>query len=345
MRLLHQIPAIARFALPRLVQAALTMVVAVSLVFIAMRTLPGNPLLARFGQHADAAQMQQLRQQYGWDKPIHVQLGEFFWKLITTGDLGESVARSNQKVSQELRQRIPATIELTLAALCLAVPLGIAAGLAAAVFRNRLPDRLCTIGSLVGVSIPVFFLGIWLRWAIPWLPVARRLPEFAFIDFEPLTGIYLLDTLLRLRFDLFPLVLQHLLLPAAVLSTIPTAIVARITRSSMLEVLSSDFIRTARAKGSSLLRVVLRHALPAAAVPITNIAGLQIGLLLSGAVLTETVFDWPGMGLYIKTAVVDDRDYAAAQAAAIVIAGVFVSLNLLLDLVYLWLDPRIRTAK
>jgi ABC-type dipeptide/oligopeptide/nickel transport system permease component len=344
-RHLNQLSAIARFALPRLVQAAVTMIVAVSLVFIAMRTLPGNPLLARFGQHADPAQMEQLRRQYGWDQPLHVQLGEFLWKLVTTGDLGESVARSNQQVSQELRQRIPATIELTLAALAVAVPLGISAGVAAAVFRNRLPDRLCTIGSLVGVSIPVFFLGIWLRSAITWLPVARRLPEFAFIDFEPLTGMYLLDALLRLRLDLFFLAGQHVLLPAAVLSTIPTAIIARITRSSMLEVLSSDFIRTARAKGSSLLRVVLRHALPAAAVPVTNIAGLQIGLLLSGAVLTETVFDWPGMGLYIKTAVVDDRDYAAAQAAAIVIAGVFVGLNLILDLVYLWLDPRIRTAK
>lgn len=344
MRLVRQLPGIAGFLLPRLVQAAITLVVAVTLVFIAMRTLPGNPLLSRFGQHADPEQMEQLRQQYGWDEPIHVQLGDFFWKLVTTGDLGESVARSNQKVSDELRRRIPATIELTLAALLIAVPLGIAAGSAAAVFRNRLPDRLCTIGSLIGVSIPVFFLGIWLRAALPWAPVSGRLPSHV-IDFEPLTGLYLVDTLVSLRFDLFALALAHLLLPAAVLSTIPTAIIARITRSSMLEVFSSDFIRTARAKGSSLWRVVLRHALPAAAVPITNIAGLQVGLLLSGAVLTETVFDWPGMGLYIKTAVVDDRDYAAAQAAAIVIAVVFVSLNLLLDVVYLWLDPRIRTAK
>ena len=344
MRYLPHFLAVAGFLVPRLAQAVITMIVAVSLVFIAMRTLPGNPLLSRFGQHTDVAQMEQLRAQYGWDKPIYVQLGEFFWKLVTTGDLGESVARSNQKVSDELKRRIPATIELTLAALCIAVPMGIAAGTLAAVFRNRFPDRLCTIGSLIGVSIPVFFLGIWLRAVIPWAPVAGRLPSHV-IDFEPLTGLYLIDTLLRLRFDLFPLAIQHLLLPAIVLSTIPTAIIARITRSSMLEVFSSDFIRTARAKGSGLLRVVLRHAMPAAAVPIANIAGLQIGLLLSGAVLTETVFDWPGMGLYIKTAVVDDRDYAAAQAAAIVIAAVFVSLNLLLDLVYLWLDPRIRSVK
>jgi ABC-type dipeptide/oligopeptide/nickel transport system permease component len=344
MRFVRQFPAIARFVFPRLVQAGLTMVVAASLVFIAMRVIPGNPLLSRFGQHVDAQEMAKLREKYGWNRPIHVQLRDFLGQLVS-GNLGESVARPGQKVSDELLRCIPATIELTLVALLISLPLGIAAGVVAAVFRNRLPDRLCTFGALVGVSIPIFFLGIWLRAAIPWLPVARRLPEYAFLTFEPLTGIYLLDTLLRFRFDLFPVVIQHLLLPAAVLSTIPTAIIARITRSSMLEVLSSDFIRTARAKGSGLLRIVLRHALPAAAVPITNIAALQVGLLLSGAVLTETVFDWPGLGLYIKTAVVDDRDYAPAQAAAIVIAGVFVSLNLILDFVYLWLDPRIRTAK
>ena len=136
--------------------------------------------------------------------------------------------------------------------------------------------------------------------------------------------------------------MQHLLLPAVVLSTVPMAVIARITRSSMLEVLSADFIRTARAKGASLWRVVLRHALPGAAVPVTNIAGLQIGLLLSGAVLTETVFDWPGLGQYLADAVVRDKDYVAVQAAAIVIAAMFVSLNLILDVVYVWLDPRIR---
>lgn len=332
------------FLLRRVGLALVTIVVAVSLVFVAMRALPGNPLLARFGQHPDAAQMEQLRKEYGWDRPVIVQLGEFFWKLATTGDLGNSIARSNVSVNQELRWRIPATVELTLAAALLAIPLGIAAGTAAAVWKNRLPDRLCTIGSLIGVSIPVFFLGIWLRWALPGMPTSGRLPPTVF-DFEPLTGLLLLDTLLRGRGELFLLALSHLCLPAVVLSTIPTAIIARITRSSMLEILSADFIRTARAKGGGLLRTVLRHALPNAAVPITNIAGLQVGLLLSGAVLTETVFDWPGLGEYLKAAIVDNKDYVAAQAGAIVIAAIFVSINLVLDLVYAWLDPRIRTVK
>jgi peptide/nickel transport system permease protein len=162
------------------------------------------------------------------------------------------------------------------------------------------------------------------------------------LDFEPLTGFYLFDTLARGRPDLFSLAIQHLLLPSVVLSTVPMAVIARITRSSMLEVLGADFIRTARAKGAGLWRVVLRHALPGAAVPVINIAGLQVGLLLSGAVLTETVFDWPGLGQYLADAVVRDKDYVAVQAASIVIAVMFVSLNLVLDIVYVWLDPRIR---
>lgn len=325
----------------RALHAAVTLVVAVALVFIAMRTLPGNPLLARFGQHPDARQMEQLRREYGWDRPVLVQLGEFFWQVATTGDLGRSLARTNVSVSRELRQRIPATVELTAAALLLAVPLGIAAGIAAAVWRGRWPDRLSMAASLLGVSIPVFFLAIVLRSVLTGLPTSQRLPPWV-LDFEPLTGLYLVDTLLRGRLDLLGLALQHLLLPAVVLSTVPMAVIARITRSSMLEVLSADFIRTARAKGASLWRVVLRHALPSAAVPVTNIAGLQVGLLLSGAVLTETVFDWPGLGQYLASAVVADKDYVAVQAASIVIAAMFVTLNLVLDVVYFWLDPRIR---
>lgn len=331
-----------QYLIRRILHAVATIVVAVSLIFIAMRALPGNPLLARFGQHPDARQIEELRKEYGWDKPVLVQLGDFFWQLATTGDLGRSVARSNVSVSRELRQRIPATIELTAAALLLAIPLGIAAGTTAAVWRNRWPDRLSMALSLIGVSVPVFFLGIVLRSVLTGMPTSQRLPAYV-LDFEPVTGLYLLDTLVRGRPELFVRAAEHLLLPAIVLSTIPMAVIARITRSSVLEILSADFVRTARAKGASLWRVVLRHALPAAAVPVTNIAGLQVGLLLSGAVLTETVFDWPGLGQYLADAVVRDKDYVAVQAASIVIAIMFVSLNLILDLVYLWLDPRLRT--
>jgi peptide/nickel transport system permease protein len=329
------------YLLRRLGHALATIFVAVTLVFLAMRALPGNPLLARFGQHPDQKQLEWLEKQYGWDRPVYEQLGMFYWRIVTAGDFGESIARPTKSVASELREKVPATIELTLAALVIAIPLGMAAGTAAAVWKNRWPDRLCTFGSLLGVSVPVFFLAIGLRALLPWFPVSGRLPSTE-AAFEPLTGLYTLDSLLRGRLDLLPAVLHHLALPAAALSTIPMAIIARITRGSMLEVLSADYIRTARAKGSGLLRVVLRHALPNAAVPITNIVGLQVGLLLSGAVLTETVFDWPGLGLYVKNAVVGDTDYPAVQGAAIVIATMFVSINFLVDLLFVWLDPRIR---
>ncbi|MDX1946114.1 MAG: ABC transporter permease [Pirellulaceae bacterium] len=331
------------YLLRRTLHAVITIVVAVSLIFVAMRLLPGNPLLARFGQHPDAVQMAELQKEYGWDQPLPTQLVKFFWQVLTTGDLGRSIARTNVKVSDELARRIPATVELTTAALLLAIPLGVAAGCAAAVWRGRWPDRLSMAASLLGVSIPVFFLAICLREVFTFLPTSQRLPANNF-EFVPLTGLYLVDTLLRGRLDWFASAVLHLALPALVLATVPMAVIARITRSSMLEVLSADFIRTARAKGAGLWRVVLRHALPGAAVPITNIAGLQVGLLLSGAVLTETVFDWPGIGQYLVAAILRDKDYIAVQAVAIVIAAMFVTLNLLLDLTYVWLDPRIRVA-
>ena len=329
------------YLLRRLGHALATIFVAVTLVFLAMRALPGNPILARFGQHPDENQIKWLEKQLGWDQPLYVQLGTFYWRLFTQGDMGESIARRNS-VSGELLRCVPATIELTLAALFIAIPCGMAAGTAAAVWKNRWPDRLCTFGSLLGVSVPVFFLAIGLRAFLPWFPVSGRLAAMDQRMFDEITGFYLLDTLLRGEPRLFLSALHHLALPAAALSTIPMAIIARITRGSMLEVLSADYIRTARAKGSNLLRVVLRHALPNAAVPITNIVGLQVGLLLSGAVLTETVFDWPGLGLYVKNAVVGDTDYPAVQGAAIVIATMFVSINFLVDLLFVWLDPRIR---
>jgi peptide/nickel transport system permease protein len=323
-----------------------TIFVAVTLVFLAIRVVPGNPLLARFGQHPDPQQIEALRREYGHDQPLVVQLGRFYWQVLTQGDLGRSIARSNASVSAELAEKIPATIELTLAAVLLAIPLGVAAGVAAAVWRNRWPDRLSMFAALAGVSVPVFFLGIVLRSLLTMLPTSQRLPLHVLGDprFEPITGLNLVDTLLYGRLDWFGYACLHLLLPAVVLSTVPMAIIARITRSSMLEALGHDFIRTARAKGASLWRVVLRHALPSAAVPVTNIAGLQVGLLLSGAVLTETIFDWPGLGQYIADAVVRDKDYVAVQGAAIVIATLFVALNLALDIVYVWLDPRIRLA-
>jgi peptide/nickel transport system permease protein len=330
-----------RYLLWRIAYAVLTWLVAVVLIFLAMRVLPGNPLLARFGQHPDAEQLAQLYEKNGWNRPVVYQLGSFLWQLGTTGDLGESIARGGTSVSRELRERLPATVELALAALLVAIPLGVFAGVLAAAYRGRWPDHLCTTYSLLGVSVPIFFLGVVLRELLPFFPTSQRLPPTEF-SFEPLTGLYLFDAPWQGRFDLLPTVLRHLFLPAITLSTIPAAAIAKITRNAMLETLPADYIRTAQAKGAGWLRIVSRHALANAAVPIVNISGLQIGMLLTGAVLTETVFSWPGLGKYISDAVVNDRDYAVVQAGAIVIAALFAILNLLLDVAYLFLDPRIR---
>lgn len=327
------------FVLRRLGHAALTMLVALVLIFLCVRVLPGDPLVAQFGQHIDPAQMERLRQERGLDRPLWRQFVDYVGGIATRGDFGRSIVRHNEQVGRELARRFPATMELALAAMLLAVPLGILAGVTAAVWHNRWPDYLCMLGALLGVSIPVFFLGILLKSYFTNLPTGYRLPIG--VVWQPITGLVCVDTLLRGRFDLFFAGLKHLLLPALALSSIPTATIARITRGSMLEALQADYVRTAKAKGSALLRIVWRHAFPNAAVPVASIAGFQTGVLLSGAVLTETVFDWPGLGKWLVEAV-QNHDYSIVQAGAFCIAGMFVLCNLTLDLLYVWLDPRIR---
>lgn len=324
--------------LRRLAISVPTALVAVVVVFVAIRLVPNNPALAAFGQHAVPDKVVAEMKRRGWDRPILVQLGQFAKQVITTGDLGESFFYT-ETVTAGLKRTFPATVELTLAASLIAVPCGVLLGIAAAVWRNRWPDILCTAGSLLGVSVPVFFLGILLRYWFTGLPTGRRLPLG--LGFDSSTGFVLIESLLRGRFDVFAAGIRHLILPAVALSTIPLAIIARITRSAMLDVLSSDYVRTARAKGSAGWRVVLRHALPNASIPVVNIAGLQIGQLLTGAVLTETVFDWPGLGKFLVDAVLKS-DYAVVQGATLLIAAVFVTTNMVIDLLYVLLDPRLR---
>ena len=323
----------------RVFQAGLAMLAAVVLVFVAVRMLPGNPVVARFGERAIPEQIAQEMARHGWDQPIHRQLAQFARDITGRGDLGESFMRPGVSVTQELRQKLPATLELALAALLIAIPLGIAAGVAAAVWRGQFPDYLCMTGALLGVSVPVFFLGICLLTLFTEMPTRSRLP-IGYGTWST-SGFVLPETLLRGRFDLFLAALRHLCLPAIALSTIPMAVIARMTRSSMLEVLSADYVRTARAKGNSRWRVVLCHAFPNAALPVANIAGYQVAVLLTGAVLTETVFGWPGLGKLLVDAV-RDTDYAVVQGGALVVAGLFVTTNLALDLFFFWLDPRIR---
>jgi len=322
----------------RLLLAAATMFSATLAIFIAVRALPANPVLARFGQHAVPEKIEEEMASQGWNEPILMQFGSFLVQL-SRGDLGESFATPAENVADRLSQALPATIELTLAAMFIALPLGIGSGVLAALWRNRWPDWLSMGAALLGVSVPVFFLAICLILLFPTMPTGSRFPAFSTHQFY--TEFYFFESLLTADWGSLKLALRHLILPAVALSTIPTAVISRITRNSMLEVLSTDYLRTARAKGAGRWRVVWRHAFPNASLSVLNIAGFQLGLLLTGAVLTETVFNWPGMGTYVVQGI-QDYDYAVVQGCALVMAAMFVLLNLAIDVLFVVLDPRLR---
>jgi peptide/nickel transport system permease protein len=252
---------------------------------------------------------------------------------------------SGVPIAEEIKIRWPATFELSVAAMLIASILGIPAGVLAAVRKNSAWDNLTMSGSLVGVSLPVYWLGLLLIYLfavnLNWLPPSGRLSIDAGFNFKPITGFYALDALLQLNFNVLGDVIKHLVLPALTLSTIPLAILARITRSAMLEVLSQDYIRTARAKGLLERWVIFKHALKNALLPVVTIIGLQFGALLGGAILTETIFSWPGIGSWIYEGILN-RDYPVVQGGVVFVAIAFVLINLLVDLSYAFLDPRIQ---
>ncbi|WP_243090612.1 ABC transporter permease [Thermus neutrinimicus] len=313
------------------------------LVFLFLQLIPGDPAQAILGERGTPEQLAALREKLGLNKPLYVQYLTFV-KNILTGDLGTS-AVSTIPVAEELKRRWPATFELALAATLVAVVLGIPVGILAAVRKNSLVDTLSMSLSLVGVSMPVFWLGLLLVYLfavnLHWLPTGGRLSTDLAIDFRPISGFLILDGILALKPQVLADALRHLILPALTLGTIPLAILTRITRSAMLEVLSQDYVRTARAKGLGERQVILKHALKNALLPVVTIVGLQFGTLLGGAILTETIFSWPGIGSYIYEGILN-RDYPVVQAGVLVVATVFVLVNLLVDLSYALLDPRIQ---
>ena len=313
------------------------------LVFLFLQLIPGDPAQAILGERGTPEQLAALREKLGLNKPLYVQYLTFV-RNVLTGDLGTS-AVSTIPVAEELKRRWPATFELALAATLVAVVFGIPVGILAAVRKNSLLDTLSMSLSLVGVSMPVFWLGLLLVYFfavnLHWLPTGGRLSTDLAIDFRPITGFLVLDGMLALKPEVLMDALRHLVLPALTLGTIPLAILTRITRSAMLEVLSQDYVRTARAKGLAERQVILKHALKNALLPVVTIVGLQFGTLLGGAILTETIFSWPGIGSYIYEGILN-RDYPVVQAGVLVVATVFVLVNLLVDLSYALLDPRIQ---
>ena len=313
------------------------------LVFVWIRALPGGPAEALLGERADQESIEQIREQYGLDKPVYVQYLEYV-RTTAQGDLGTSVT-TRRPVTDELKQRFPATIELTIAAMLFAVTLGIPLGFVAAKRYGTAIDSASLFVSLLGVSIPVFFLAIMLKYVfavqLGWLPTVGRIS--ATIDIEHPTNFYLIDSLLAGDLNAFWDVSQHLILPAIALGSIPLAIIARITRAAVLDVQNEDYVRTARAKGLSPRVVDRRHILKNAMLPVVTIIGLQAGLLLSGAVLTETVFAFPGMGTWLVDAI-KARNYPVLQGGILFVSVVFVLVNLAVDISYAFINPRIRVS-
>ena len=313
------------------------------LVFVFLHLIPGDPAQVMAGQRASPETVAAIREQLGLNKPLPLQYFIFLGNLLRF-NLGNSLI-SGAPVIHEITTRWPATFELSVAAMAISLIIGIPAGVLAAVRKNSLVDNLTMGGSLIGVSMPVFWLGLLLIYLfgvnLHWLPPGLRLSQDAALAFKPITGFYVLDALIQLNWKVLGDVLTHLILPALTLSTIPLAIIARITRSAMLEVLSQDYIRTARAKGVLERWVIFKHALKNALLPVVTIVGLQFGTLLAGAILTETIFSWPGIGSWIYDGILN-RDYPVVQGGVIFVAVAFVLINLVVDLSYAFLDPRIQ---
>lgn len=317
------------------------MLFAVSIIiFLLIRLAPGDPARTLAGEHASAEMLEQMRKEWGLDKPIYEQY--FIWfKHAIRGDFGRSILTHNSVLS-ELLYRFPSTLELSIFAMIFATSIGLFAGIISAVKRYSVFDYFTMLIALFGVSMPVFWLGIMLLilfgLKLDLFPIGGRLSVFYSI--KPITGLYLIDSLVSLNFPAFFDAVKHLILPSIALGTIPMAFIARITRSSMLDVMSRDYIRTARAKGLKEKSVIIKHALRNALIPIITASGTEFALLLGGAVLTETVFSWPGLGTYIVQAV-NARDYPVVQGAVIFIAFIIAVVNLIVDLFYAVIDPRI----
>src|SRR5699024_1957843 len=303
------------------------------ITFSIVHLIPGNPAQVILGETATETAIQDLEQSMGLNEPYPVQYGLYITDLLQ-GDLGTSL-RSKAEISVEILPKLAATFELTFFAMLFAVVIGVNAGIISAWKQNSWFDFLAMFFALLGVSMPIFWLALMEQWVFAqefgWLPAYGR--EDSRDPITPITHFYVLDSLIHLDFPRAIQTLKHLVLPSIALGTIPMAIIARMTRSSMLEVMNSDYIRTVRAKGSGQFLVIYKHALKNAIIPVLTVIGLQTGVLLGGAILTETIFSWPGIGRYVYDAITY-RDYPVIQSGILVIAFLFVIINLIVDLLY-----------
>lgn len=334
-----------RFLLTRVSLIVPTFIGITLLVFVLIRLIPGDPIETMAGERGlDAALHERLRQEYGFDRPVLVQYWYYLLRLLQ-GDLGKSIV-THKPVIQEFISLFPATVELSLCAIIFALCLGLPAGIIAAVRRNSIFDHGVMGVSLTGYSMPIFWWGLLLillfSVQLGWTPVSGRISVMFFVP--EVTGFLLIDTLLSGEKGAFSSAASHLILPTIVLGTVPLAVIARMTRSAMLEVLGEDYIRTARAKGMSNFRIIAIHALRNALIPIVTVIGLQVGVLFTGAILTETIFSWPGIGKWLIEGI-GRRDYPVLQGGTLLIGTIIMTVNLLVDVTYGLINPRIRRPR
>jgi peptide/nickel transport system permease protein len=306
-----------------------------------LRLIPGDPAHLLLGEFASPQDVARIREKLGLDASYPYQYFIYIRNLLS-GDMGISI-RSGVPVSEEILVRFLATVELSMAAMLISSLIGIVAGVISAVRKYSLFDYVSMVMALAGISMPIFWLGLMLMYLFSVkLGILPMMGRFT-MGLEPraITGLVIIDSLFRGDLHLLLNSLKHLVLPACTLATIPMAIIARMTRSSMLEVISKDYIRTARAKGLSQGAVVFKHALKNAFLPIVTVIGVNFGLLLGGAVLTETIFSWPGLGRYVVDSLLA-RDYPAVQGCILLFAVIMVMVNLIVDILYFYLDPRLR---
>jgi len=331
------------FIVKRLLWAIPTLFGVSLLVFFMVHLTPGDPAMMLLGDHANKESVAKVREELGLNKPLYVQYMIFAKKAVTL-DFGNSI-KSKQPVIDEFEDRFPATAELSLVAMFFAIIFGILAGIISAVKRYSIFDYGSMFVALAGVSMPVFWLGLVMIYffavKLGWLPVSGRLGYEFYVD--RVTGFYLIDTLLAHDIPAFWDALRHLIMPAIALGTIPMAIIARMTRSSMIEVMKEEYIRTARAKGCSRFQVIFIHALRNAMMPVITVIGLMLGTLFAGAILTETTFSWPGIGKWLVNAVYQ-RDFPIIQSTTLVIATMFIFVNLVVDILYAFINPKIRLS-
>jgi len=334
-----------KFLVKRLLLTVPTFIALMFVTFVAIRLVPGDPVEVRTGERGISAErLAYFRHELGLDQPVWKQFVDYVWQLLH-GDFGTSLSTS-EKVLTEFFTLFPATLELALAGMLFSIIIGIPAGIVAAVKRGSWFDHTLMGAAVTGFSMPIFWWGLLLimlvseGWGLT--PVSGRIDMIKFY-FEPVTGFMLIDSILSDQKGAFLSALHHLVLPMIVLGTYPLAVIARMTRSSMLEVLSEDYVRTARAKGLAEFRVISLHALRNALIPVVTVVGLQVGGLLAGAVLTETIFSWPGVGKWLIESIAR-RDYPALQGGILLISSLVIIVNVLVDVLYGAINPRIRHA-